>query len=78
VASTEELDFDYFESARGRYAICDASHTINVKRHESNNLLADGCTTEGLQLKSGLAPTGVLRQMPVHSSYSFLIYARDD
>jgi hypothetical protein len=34
-------------------------------------------TPEGLQRKSGLAPTGVLRQMPVHSSSRFLIYARD-
>jgi hypothetical protein len=31
-------------------------------------------TLEGLQRKSGLAPTGVLRQMPVHSSYSDIHY----
>src|SRR5262249_45562461 len=29
-------------------------------------------TPTGLQLKSGLAPTGVLRQVPVHSSLQFL------
>ncbi|MGC1647172.1 MAG: hypothetical protein WA741_15255, partial [Candidatus Sulfotelmatobacter sp.] len=44
----------------------------NVKRHVSNNLQAMAAPTEGPKLKSGLAPTGVLRQMPVvHNSSQF-------
>src|SRR5208282_5674633 len=69
LASTEKLDFNYFEPAGSGDAVRDSPHAINVKRHESNNLQAMAATTGGLQLKSGLAPTGVLRQMPVlHNS----------
>ena len=73
LASTQVLDVEDLESAGGCDPVRDSPHAIDVKRHESNNLLADGCNTDGAyQLKSGLAPTGVLRQKPVHSSSQLL------
>jgi hypothetical protein len=55
-SATEELDFDHFESAGGGYAISNFPHTINVKRHESNDLQAMAVTTAGSNEKVGLRP----------------------
>ena len=72
LAAAENLDFDNFQPAGSGYAVRDFPHTINVKRHESSNLQALAVTTEGPKIESGLAPTGVLRQMPVlHNSSQF-------
>jgi hypothetical protein len=51
LAATEELDFDDFEPAGGRYPLRDFPHTFNVKRHVSNSLQAMAATTEGTQTK---------------------------
>jgi hypothetical protein len=47
LAPTEELDVKNFESAGGGDPVRNSPDTINVKRHESNNLLADGRITDG-------------------------------
>jgi hypothetical protein len=47
LASAEELDVKDFEPARGRDPVRYRPHTFNVKRHESNDLLADGRNTDG-------------------------------
>jgi hypothetical protein len=47
LATAEKLDFHDLEPAGGRYPLRDFPHTFNVKRHESNDLLADGITPKG-------------------------------
>jgi len=74
-ASTQKLDIDHFEAAGGGYALCNLPDPFDGKRHECIELQAMASDPQSLQRKSGLAPTGVLRQMPVHSSSSSLIYA---
>jgi hypothetical protein len=45
LASAQELDIYNLEPARAGHPVRDFPHTFNVKRHESNNLLADGSHT---------------------------------
>src|SRR5256885_874034 len=44
-ATAEDLDLYYFETAGGGYPLRNFPHTFDVKRHESNDLLADGRNT---------------------------------
>src|SRR4029077_16771800 len=73
LAAPAELNLDDLQAAGARHALCNSAHQIFIKCHCSNNLRAIRRPTFGPKLKSGLAPTGVLRQMLVlHNSFQLL------
>jgi hypothetical protein len=69
-APAAQLDFNYFQASRGRDSLCYFPNSINVKCHETSDLLADAQQKNGLKLKSGLAPTGVFRQSWYYTTVS--------
>src|SRR5580700_2885665 len=73
LAPAVQLDFNHFQAARPCHALGYGAHPFFIKCHESNSLQASGARTHGHKLKSGLAPTGVLRQMLVlHNSIQYI------
>src|ERR1700690_1709488 len=57
----EEFDLDHFESARACHALRNLPELYLIKRHVISKL-RDAGLSKSSQLKSGLSPTGVLRQ----------------
>src|SRR5437588_12125388 len=69
-ATTTKFNFDDLQPAGGCYPLCNLAHFLVLKCHCANNLQPAASTCDSPKLKSGLSPTGVLRQMLVlHNSF---------
>jgi hypothetical protein len=65
LASSADFDFNDFQPVRARNALGDLPDSIQIKSHDFSNLRRKAAPVPRAnrpKLKSGLAPTGVLRQ----------------
>src|SRR5438105_14164006 len=62
LASAAQLDFHNFHTQRSSHALRNRMYLIQVNCHKNSGLASPQCPRKAVQVKSGLAPTGVFRQ----------------
>src|SRR5262249_32936573 len=70
LAAAQKLQIHQLQPARRNYAIRNFPYAIELKCHLISHLRSTGADRNRRKLKSGLSPTGVLRQvLELHNSF---------